>query len=67
MPAMIYMHPYEFDHNDISSIPRESKSLSDNLFRIMQNMNRKKSEKKLRKLLKDFNFFPVNEVLNLDR
>jgi polysaccharide deacetylase family protein (PEP-CTERM system associated) len=67
MPVVVYMHPYEFDPYDISSIRGISKSLSDSLFRIMQNMNRKKSETKLRNLLKDFAFFPVAEVLNLDR
>ena len=67
MPAMVYMHPYEFDLYDISSIPRINNGLSDNLFRFMQNMNRKKSEMKLRKLLRDFNFSTVKEVLNLDR
>jgi len=66
-PAVVYMHPYEFDPYDISSIRGISKSLSDSLFRIMQNMNRKKSETKLRNLLKDFAFSPVAEVLNLDR
>jgi len=66
MSAMVYMHPYEFDPYDISSIPRINENLSDSLFRFMQNMNRKKSEMKLRKLLKDFTFYPVKEVLNLD-
>lgn len=67
MSVMVYMHPYEFDPYDISSIPRISNGLSDNLFRFMQNMNRKKSEMKLRKLLRDFDFSTVKEVLNLDR
>jgi polysaccharide deacetylase family protein (PEP-CTERM system associated) len=67
MLAMVYMHPYEFDPYDISSIPRINNDLSDNIFRFMQNMNRKKSEMKLRKLLRDFNFSSVKEVLNLDR
>ena len=66
-PAMIYMHPYEFDSQDLASPFSKSESLSLKFLRITQNVNRTKSEMKLRNLLKDFAFLPASEVLKIDR
>ncbi|HGJ64688.1 TPA: DUF3473 domain-containing protein [bacterium] len=67
LPAIIYMHPYEFDSDDLAKPLIENESFSDKLFRYKQNMNRSKSESKLRKLLRDFTFTTVAEVLNVDK
>ena len=66
-PAMIYMHPYEFDSHDLVSPISKGKNLSSKILRITQNFNRAKSEMKLRSLLKDFTFSPAAEVLHIDR
>ena len=65
MPGMIYMHPYEFDAQDLSTPMDNSETLRLKFLRFNQNLNRDKSEMKLRKLLKDFKFAPVREVLDL--
>ena len=67
MPAIVYMHPYEFDADDLAKPLSEYESFSTKLFRYKQNMNRSKSETKLKKLLKDFTFTTVAEVLDIDR
>jgi len=90
IPAMIYMHPYEFDPHDLASplngqafenpriecrstLPhgdrskKEGASAPSKVLRITQNLNRAKSEIKLRNLLKDFTFSPAAEVLQIDR
>jgi polysaccharide deacetylase family protein (PEP-CTERM system associated) len=66
-PAMIYMHPYELDSQDLASPLSGDESLSPKILRITQNFNRAKSEIKLRNLLKDFTFSPAAEVLHIDR
>jgi polysaccharide deacetylase family protein (PEP-CTERM system associated) len=68
-PAMIYMHPYEFDSQDLASPVTVSKveNLSLKALRVTQNFNRAKSEMKLRNLLRDFTFSPAAEVLGIDR
>jgi len=66
VPAMVYMHPYEFDPLDLASPLFEDESLSVKFLRITQNINREKSVIKLRNLLKDFSFVPAMEVLNID-
>jgi len=66
-PAMIYMHPYEFDSQDLASPLSGDESLSPKILRITQNFNRARSEIKLRNLLKDFTFSPAAEVLHIDR
>jgi polysaccharide deacetylase family protein (PEP-CTERM system associated) len=63
MPAMIYMHPYEFDAQDLSTLIDNSETLRLKFLRFNQNLNRDKSEMKLRKLLNDFKFAPIKDVL----
>ena len=63
MPAMIYMHPYEFDAQDLSAPIDNSETLRLKFLRFNQNLNRDKSEVKLRKLLNDFKFAPIREVI----
>jgi polysaccharide deacetylase family protein (PEP-CTERM system associated) len=65
MPAMIYMHPYEFDAQDLSTPMNNSENLRLKFLRFNQNLNRDKSEMKLRKLLNDFKFAPLRDVLTL--
>jgi len=59
--AVVYMHPYEFDPDDLPKLVVKKSFL-----RYTQNINRSDSEMKLRKLLKDFNFTTVAKVLNID-
>ena len=59
-PAIIYLHPWEFDPER----PRQSVPL---LTRFRHYVNLRKTEKKLRALLEDFNFAPVREVLGISR
>lgn len=66
-PAMIYMHPYEFDSQDLKSPLSENEGLRSRILRITQNYNRVKSEVKLRNLLRDFTFSSAAEVLQIDR
>ena len=66
-PAMIYMHPYEFDSQDLKGSLSKDEGLSSRILRITQNYNRVKSEMKLRNLLRDFTFSSAAEVLQIDR
>ncbi|MBM3239774.1 DUF3473 domain-containing protein [Candidatus Poribacteria bacterium] len=63
MPAMIYMHPYEFDAQDLSTLIDNSATLRLKFLRFNQNLNRDKSELKLRKLLSDFKVAPVKSLI----
>jgi hypothetical protein len=63
MPAMIYMHPYEFDAQDLSTLIDNSATLRLKFLRFNQNLNRDKSELKLRKLLKEFKFAPIKSLI----
>jgi hypothetical protein len=65
-PAIVYMHPYEFDADDLTQLLKK-KNAKDKAFKFMQNLNRDKSESKLYNLIRDFDFCPAMEVLNLDR
>ncbi|HIE28232.1 TPA: DUF3473 domain-containing protein [Candidatus Poribacteria bacterium] len=63
MPTMIYMHPYEFDSQDLPTPIGNAKNLRLKFLRFNQNLNRNRSEMKLRKLLNDFKFVPIKDVL----
>jgi len=67
IPAIVYMHPYEFDSEDLKKPLKAIENFDDRLFRFMQNLNRDKSEDKLNHLIRDFEFCPVREVLGIDR
>jgi len=67
IPAIVYMHPYEFDSEDLKKPLKAIENFDDRLFRFMQNLNRDKSEDKLNRLIRDFEFCPVREVLGIDR
>lgn len=67
IPIIVYMHPYEFDPEDLKKPLKSKESFNDKVFKFMQNLNRDKSGKKLGNLIKDFEFCPVKEVLNIDR
>ena len=64
IPAMIYMHPYEFDAQDLQTLIGNAEGMRLKFLRFNQNLNRDKSEIKLRKLLSDFKFAPVREIIN---
>lgn len=55
-PGMIYVHPWEID----SSIPRWKTSW---LIRIIQYYRLHSTERKLRRLLEDFEFAPIGQVI----
>ena len=63
MPAMVYMHPYEFDAQDLSIPICNPETLRLKFLRFNQNLNRDKADTKLRKLLNDFEFASIGEVL----
>lgn len=55
-PGLVYVHPWEIDH----TIPKRKASL---FIYIIQYYRLKSTEKKLRKLLKNFKFAPIGKVL----
>jgi hypothetical protein len=55
-PGMVYVHPWEID----PKIPRWKTSL---LIKVIQYYRLQSTEIKLRKLLKEFDFAPIGEVL----
>ena len=60
-PAMIYVHPYELDTEEL-------RLLGDQVpwtLRLTQGLNRGRTEAKLRALMHDFELAPVREVLGL--
>jgi len=60
-PAMIYLHPYELDTEEL-------RLLGDQVpwnLRLTQGLNRGRTEAKLRALMRDFELAPVREVLEL--
>ena len=64
-PAMVYMHSYEFLAKPIDPVLQyPNNSIRLKFLRFSQNLNRSKSELKLRNLLRDFKFAPVKEVLS---
>ncbi|MGB9594872.1 MAG: DUF3473 domain-containing protein [Candidatus Poribacteria bacterium] len=67
IPIIVYMHPYEFDPEDLKKPLKSNESFNDKVFKFMQNLNRDKSERKLINLIKDFEFCPIKEALGLDR
>lgn len=65
-PAMVYMHPYELDAEDLVNPMSKDEDFAKKWLRFTQNINRAKSESKLRNLLKDFAMAPAFEVLNIE-
>ncbi len=63
-PAVIYLHPYELDPQDIK-VPGVSLGWGTRFTQLSQRFNRSTFEGKLRKLLRDFKFGSVREVLDL--
>jgi polysaccharide deacetylase family protein (PEP-CTERM system associated) len=59
IPAVIYLHPWEFD-------PEQPRIKAGFLKRIRHYTNLNKTEKKLRKLLKDFRFAPLKEIVKIE-
>ena len=60
-PAMIYVHPYELDTEEL-------RLLGDQVpwtLRLTQGLNRGRTEAKLRALMHDFELAPIREVLGL--
>ncbi|MFH1868336.1 MAG: XrtA system polysaccharide deacetylase, partial [Candidatus Omnitrophota bacterium] len=57
-PAMVYLHPWELDPNQ----PREKVKWN---YRFMHYINLGKTQNKLKKLVKDFSFTTVKDVLGL--
>ncbi|MFX0135035.1 MAG: DUF3473 domain-containing protein, partial [Candidatus Hodarchaeota archaeon] len=60
-PFIFYIHPWEFDKNQ----PRIKGASNLSKFRHYINLGR--TEGKMRKLLNDFKFFPVKEVLGIQQ
>lgn len=57
-PAIVHLHPWEID-------PRQPRIKTDSLGRFRHYLNLDKTESKLKRLLNDFKFAPVKEVLGL--
>ena len=62
--AVIYMHPYEIDSEDIE-IEDFSRGLRSKFTLFTQSIGRSRFEEKIRRLLDDFEFSSIREVLNL--
>ena len=63
-PAVIYMHSYEIDPEDIE-IRHASRDWRTNFTLFTQRMNRSRFQEKIRRLLDDFKFCSIREVFNL--
>jgi len=63
-PAVIYIHPYEIDLEDIEvgDCPRD---LRTRFTLFTQGINRSRFQEKIRRLLEDFKFSSIREVFNL--
>ena len=59
-PAVVYLHPYELDPAELDEIERPVPAR----LRLTQGLNRRRTRAKLERLLQDFRFGPVAEVLN---
>jgi len=59
-PALFYLHPWELDANQ----PRVAKLSLSQKFRHYRNLDQ--TEEKLKRLLTDFEFTTVSEVLGLE-
>lgn len=60
-PAVVYLHPYELDPTELDEIEWPVPAR----WRLTQGLNRRYTRAKLEKLLQDFSFGPVAEVLKL--
>jgi len=63
-PAIIYVHPYELDPSDVSNRGNDGIAVG-RLTRFTQSFGRKVMEKKLRRLLDDFDFGSIREVFQV--
>lgn len=63
-PAIIYMHPYEIDPEDIEA-GDSSRNLRTKFTLFTQRMNRARFQEKIRRLLEEFKFSSIREVFNL--
>lgn len=59
-PAILYFHPYELDPNEFQEI----KENIPGKLRFTQGLNRKKTEKKLERLLSDFEYYTISEYID---
>ena len=60
-PAVVYIHPYELDDQEIRSFKGR---IPLHLY-WSQGMNRHQTERKLCRLLTEFNFAPIREAIEL--
>jgi polysaccharide deacetylase family protein (PEP-CTERM system associated) len=60
-PAVVYLHPYELDPTELDEIEWPVPAR----LRLTQGLNRRHTRAKLERLLQDFRFGPVTEVLGL--
>jgi hypothetical protein len=56
-PAMVYLHPWEMD-------PGQPRLPIGRLAQLRHSLNTSRTERKLRRLLSDFRFRPVRDVLD---
>ena len=64
-PAVLYVHPYELDTNE-EMIPSNNRTLRDHWVKITQEVNRASFERKLRAMLREFNFTSARSYLDAD-
>ncbi|MCJ7448021.1 MAG: polysaccharide deacetylase family protein [Bacteroidales bacterium] len=65
-PAIVYLHPYELDkekYPDFFYKARSSSELQKRLPLMLYRLNKKSVEKKLEYLVKEFNFKPINDII----
>jgi hypothetical protein len=65
-PAVIYLHPYEFAPEEVDWFRRRGFSMSYKRY-FMQSLWRRRVPVRLGRLLKEFRFAPMNEVLEPDQ
>jgi len=65
-PAVIYLHPYEFAPGEVGWFRRRGFAMPYKRY-FMQSLWRSRVPARLGRLLKEFRFAPMNEVLELDR
>ena len=59
-PAVVYLHPYELDAREIRQFRRRIPSL----LYLTQSLNRSRTEAKIRTLLREFKFRPIQETIS---
>ena len=66
-PAVLYFHPYEFAENKLdAALPVPKTNITYLKYSILHNFARERLRNNFTKLLRDFKFVPIRELINND-